>query len=150
VTVLALLWAAAAVLYLGGALWAALGASLVPPYRAAAMALGAGLAVLSVVMAIGLWRLRPWARILQIAIATVGLLACPMTLASATVLVYCLRRGASARFSARPSAQLTPEESAAAADLSAETAFTMALLAMTALGALLAGVLAFLARQPGS
>jgi hypothetical protein len=49
------------------------------------------LGVASGVIAAGLRALAPWARHLQIAIATLGLLVCPFSLASATVLLYLLR-----------------------------------------------------------
>ena len=49
------------------------------------------LAGLGTAMAVGLRALAPWARHLQIATAAIGLLACPFTLASATVLLYMAR-----------------------------------------------------------
>ena len=59
-----------------------------------------------------------------------------MTLASATVLVYMLRKGTKLWFSGRGPRPLASDE-AAALDLSAETSFTLAVLAMTALGVVL-------------
>lgn len=49
------------------------------------------LAGIGTAMAVGLRALAPWARHLQIAAAAIGLLACPLTLASATVLLYMTR-----------------------------------------------------------
>ena len=54
------------------------------------------------VMGFGLLTLRPWARILQIGLAGLGLLVCPFALASAAVLVYMLPRGRPRYFSGLP------------------------------------------------
>ena len=56
------------------------------------------LAGLGTAMALGLRALAPWARHLQIATAAIGLLACPFTLASATVLLYMTRPEVKAAF----------------------------------------------------
>ena len=56
------------------------------------------LAGLGTSMALGLRALAPWARHLQIATAAIGLLACPFTLASATVLLYMTRPEVRAAF----------------------------------------------------
>ena len=53
-------------------------------------------------MALGLRALAPWARHLQIATAAVGLLACPFTLAAATVLLYMTRPEVKAAFEGAP------------------------------------------------
>ena len=53
-------------------------------------------------MGLGLLTLKPWARMLQIGIAGLGLLVCPFTLASATVLFYMLREDARLYFSGKP------------------------------------------------
>ena len=99
-------------------------------------------------MAIGLWTLKPWARFLQIGVAAIGLLDCPMTLASATVLVYMFRKSTALWFSRRNLGALSPEE-AAVIDPSAETTFSLTVLAMVALGLLVsAGGLYFGWRRP--
>ena len=112
-------------------------------------AVGGGvLALLSVVMAFGLWTLKPWARFLQIGIAAIGILACPMTLASATVLVYMLRKPTALWFAGRDRGRFSRED-AAALDPSAEAIFSLTVLAMVALGVLLsAGGLYIARRQP--
>jgi hypothetical protein len=51
-------------------------------------------------MALGLRALAPWARHLQLAAAAVGLVACPFTLASATILLYLTRPEVKATFEA--------------------------------------------------
>ena len=49
-------------------------------------------------MAVGLRARAPWARHLQIVTAGVGLLVCPFTFASVTVLIYMLREDVKAAF----------------------------------------------------
>jgi hypothetical protein len=135
VQVLSALWVASVFLYGGaGALVAARG-DLPSPFGLVAAVVGGVLAVVSAVMAIGLWTLKPWARFLQIAVAAIGLLDCPMTLASATVLVYMLRKPTALWFSGRNLGTLSPDE-VAAVDPSAETTFSLTVLAMVALGLL--------------
>jgi hypothetical protein len=56
------------------------------------------LAGLGASMALGLRALAPWARHLQVATAAIGLLACPFTLAAATVLLYMTRPDVKAVF----------------------------------------------------
>ncbi len=63
-----------------------------------AAAAGLACAGLAVAMAVGLRALVPWARHLQVALAALGLLACPFTLASATVLLYMARPEVKAAF----------------------------------------------------
>jgi hypothetical protein len=71
-----------------------------------------------------------------------------MTLASATVLVYMLRKGPALWFSGRDRSRFSREE-VAALDLSAETTFALTVLAMTALGVLLTAGGAYLGwRRP--
>jgi hypothetical protein len=92
-------------------LWAlfvplAVGLTLVGAARLQATAagwVGAGLiaaaaAGLGTSMALGLRALAPWARHLQIATAAIGLLACPFTLAAATVIFYMTRPDVRATF----------------------------------------------------
>jgi hypothetical protein len=90
---------------------------------------------LGTAMALGLRALAAWARHLQIASAAVGLLVCPFTLASATVLLYITRPEVKAAFEGGGQA--------AGAD-SAEPTFALSLvgmlllgLALTAIGALI-------------
>jgi hypothetical protein len=109
------------------------------PFGIVAAVAGALFAVFGGVMAFGLWTLKPWARILQIGVAAMGILNCPMALASATVLVYMLRKPAARWFSGRDQGRPSREEPAAI-DLSAETTFTLTILAMVVLGALLSAV----------
>ena len=136
VQVLAALWMTAGVLYVGSGAFLAARGDLPSPFGIVAVVLGALLALFSAVMAFGLWALKPWARILQIGVAAVGILNCPMALASATVLVYMLRQPTAAWFSGREKGRPSREDPAAI-DLSAETTFALTILAMVALGVLL-------------
>jgi hypothetical protein len=91
----------------------------------AAAVLSVVLAGLGTAMALGLRALAGWARHLQIATAAVGLLACPFTLAAATVLLYMTRPEVRAAFEGTPSAQ-APD--------SAEPTFALSLVGMLLLG----------------
>lgn len=134
VTVLAGLWLLSIFIY--GA--AALGAPLfgLPGTMATVhTAVCALLALLSALMAFGLFALKPWARLLQTALAGVGLILCPFTLASATTLIYMLRPSTRAAFSSGRWG--SPEDPS-------EMTFALTLLGTAVLGAGLtaAGVLA--------
>ena len=82
----------------------------------------------------------------EIGIAAVGLALCPFTMASATVLFYMLREDARLYFSGRP----VPGRSEAAR--ATELTFSLSLLAMVVLGALLTALSAWLSggRAPAS
>ncbi len=135
VTVLSLLWVASILLYGGAGAFLAVRGDLPSPFGLVAAILGGVLALLGAVMAFGLWTLKPWARYLQIAIAAIGILDCPMALASATVLVYMLRKPTASWFSGRRPGDPGKDETAGV-DLSAETTFALAIVATVALGAL--------------
>jgi general secretion pathway protein G len=69
------------------------------------------LAVLNIVLAVGMIRLRPWARGIQIALAFAGLLAFPIgTLISIGILVYLFNPKAKILFSGKQPEQLSPAE----------------------------------------
>lgn len=95
-------------------------------------ALLAGLASagFGVAMGLGLRALAPWARHLQIATAAIGLLACPFTPASATVLLYMTRPEARAAF----------EGTVAPEPTSAEATFAFSIVGMVVLGLVLTAV----------
>lgn len=68
-------------------------------------------AILQVAATVGLWKLRPWGRVIQIGLSSVGLLALPLgTLLSALVLWYMLRGRTRVLFSGKAAADLTPGE----------------------------------------
>jgi FHA domain len=102
VSVLVALWALFVPLSVGACLYAAhrLGGGALPWAGGALASLV--LAALGTSMALGLRALAPWARHLQIAAAAAGLLACPLTLASATLLLYLTRPEVKAAFEAAP------------------------------------------------
>jgi FHA domain len=139
ITVLGLLWLVSVPLFLGSGITTAVRAGwsgLVPLLSAV---LGIVLAVLGAVMGFGLLTLRPWTRVLQIGLAGLGLLVCPFTMASATVLFYMLREDARLYFSGRP----VPGREASAR--ATELTFSLSLLAMVVVGVLLTALLAWLA-----
>jgi hypothetical protein len=88
------------------------------------------LAALGTIMALGLRALAPWARHLQIATAAFGLLVCPVTLASATVLLYLTRPEVKAVFEGGAGR--------GAGDGGVEATFALSLLGMLGLGLALA------------
>jgi hypothetical protein len=94
------------------------------------------LALLSGVMAFGLFGLKPWARTAQVVIAGFGLLVCPFTLASATTLIYALRPSTRAAF--QPGSQATADP--------AEMTFALTLVGTVVLGAGLCVASLFAAR----
>ena len=92
------------------------------------------LAGLGTAMAVGLRALAPWARHLQIATAAIGLLACPFTLASATVLLYMTRPEVKAAFEGNGRA--APRAGNGADDAT----FALSIVGMLVLGLALAAV----------
>ena len=146
VTLLAILWLASILVYGLGGVWTAHALGWSGVGAAAPIAAGALLALVSAVMAYGLWSLAPWARVLQIILAAVGLLFCPFTLASVAVLVYMSRAAARTAFAGRPVGSRDPM---APADTSSEGAFAAVILGTVLLGVLASGVTLSLARRGG-
>jgi hypothetical protein len=96
-TILGTLWVVSVFLY--GAL--AFAASILRLQGTAAIvnvAISVLLALVSAVMAYGLFAGQRWARVAQAVIAGIGLLVCPFTLAAATTLIYVLRPSTKAAF----------------------------------------------------
>lgn len=135
VTVLALLWALLAPVSVAGGIALAFGSG--GPAPGGVLWAGAGLILGAVagLMAVGLWSLAGWSRQLQIAVAGLGLLVCPFTFASGTVLIYMLRPDVRASFEGASGR-------AGAGD--AELTFALSLLGMLVLGGLLTGGAALL------
>jgi hypothetical protein len=92
------------------------------------------LAGLGTAMSLGLRALASWARHLQIATAAVGLVACPFTLASATVLLYMARPEVKAAFEG--DARRPPADG----NGTAEATFALSLVGMLVLGVALTAV----------
>jgi len=141
VTGLAVLWALSAPTFVVGSLLIAVRAD--AGFVAGALVVGAGLVLgaFGGIMAVGLRARAPWARQLQIVSAGAGLLVCPFTFASVTVLIYMLREDVKAAFDG-PST----EPATGAGD--AELTFALSLLGMLALGLVLAAGFFFLFSAP--
>jgi len=138
VSVLAGLWALFVPASVAASLYAAQllgGGALVWGLGAIASLLLAGLGT---AMALGLRALAPWARHLQIATAAVGLVLCPFTLASATVLLYMVRPEVKAVFEEGSRAGSRPGNG------TADATFALSLVGMLALGAALTAIAALL------
>jgi hypothetical protein len=132
VSLLAGLWALFVPLAVGGVLLTAARLSAGSMGWVAAALLAAVCAGLGTAMALGLRAHAAWARHLQIATAAVGLLVCPFTLASATVLFYMARPEVKAAFGGDETVR--PE-----AD-SAEPTFALSLVGMLLLGLALTAI----------
>ncbi len=90
--------------------------------------------ILSVFTGIGLWRLKGWGRILQIVLASIGLLALPLgTIISALRLVYFTRPGVEVLFSGKSLNVLSPEEVTGMQGTSGSSGATVAVVAVVAL-----------------
>lgn len=129
VTVLGALWLVSILLYVVSGFLAPL-LGLRGATAAVAIAGSIFMALVSALMAFGLFTLKPWARPVQAGLAGLGLLLCPFTLASATTLIYVLR----------PSTKAAFERGAPTAEDPAETTFTLTLLGTVILGAGLCAV----------
>jgi hypothetical protein len=140
VTVLVALWLATAIAAPAAGILVAVRAGLGTIASAAVVAGALLLGAAGGVMALGLRALAPWARHLQIAIATVGILACPFSLASATVLLYLLRPEVRRGFEERG----VDRERAGAG--SSEPTFALSLVGMLALGFLVTALVAIYLR----
>lgn len=144
VTVLAILWLLAGGVYgavgLGFGIFGAAGAS-----SLAAGAAGVFLAVLSGVMGFGLWARAPWARLLQLVLAGIGVVTCVFTLPSVVIIVYMLRPDVQLHF-AGPR-MLSAEESEKAANATPEMAFTLGIVGTLVFEVLLSGVAAYFAQS---
>lgn len=95
------------------------------------------LAIIAPIMAFGLWTARGWARAAQIALAALGILNCPFSLAAIAVLAYMLRPPAR-RYFARAGDDTTADQS--------EAVFAAAVVAAVVLGGLITAGLTIVAR----
>ncbi len=98
------------------------------------------LAIIAGVMAFGLWTAQGWARPAQIALAAIGILNCPFSLAALAVLVYMLRPPARRYFAHE--AEPRPDQS--------EAIFAAAVVAAVVLGGLITSGLTVIARTARS
>jgi hypothetical protein len=144
VTVLAALWLLAGALY--GAV--GLGFAIFGPGGKQALASGAAgvlAAGISGVMGFGLWARTPWARLLQLAFAGLGVFTCAFTLPSLAIIAYMLRPEIQLHF-AGPRI-LSAEETEKAHTAAPEAAFSVGILGTLLFGVLLLAVSAYVARQ---
>ena len=122
VTALAVLWLLAGALYgavgLGYAFFGSRGSSAM-----ASAAAGLAMAGLSWTVGFGLWARAPWARLLQLVLAAIGIFTCAFTLPSLAIIAYLLRPEVQLHF-AGPRI-LSAEESERAHTATPEMAFTM-------------------------
>lgn len=140
VTIVAVLWVVSFLLYGGGGLGLVVFAGLKGTAATAALLSGVGLALLSGLMAVGLWSRSPWARILQIVLAAVGLCG-PFFVASAAIVVYMLRDDVKILFSGRfDFRDLAPQEAETVRRGSSEGLFTGVILGGVALGLVVTGI----------
>jgi len=131
VTVLAVLWLTSIPLYLTIGLL--LGWRMKGPAAVVAALVGLLLSILGGAMAFGLWTRSPWARVLQLTAAGLGVFLCPFAPASVTVLIYLLRPVAEAQFAAPRTAPRDPSDGL----------FAVFLLGTVLLGAVLTGGMLF-------
>jgi hypothetical protein len=138
VTLLGALWILAVPLHAALGIAAGFGGGAAPAVSWALLALGMALSCLSALMAFGVFARAPWARVLQLVLAAVGLLLCPFALASVTLLVYLLRPESRLAFSGRRDyGELTLDEQRLLAGDGSEAAFAGTLAGAVALGAAL-------------
>jgi hypothetical protein len=150
VTALAALWLFSTLVYALAGLGAAGLSGLPGGWAVAAAGTGLALALLSGLMAFGLWSRRGWARLLQIGIAGLGLLTCAYTLAAATIIVYLLRGDVRIQFSGRKDFRdLSPAEAETVrGGGSADATFALTILGMFLLGSALSAAGAWFAVHP--
>ncbi|MGE0453536.1 MAG: FHA domain-containing protein [Vicinamibacteria bacterium] len=132
VTALAVLWLASAAFVLAAAVGAVSFGQLEGRFAAGAGLLGLLGVALSLAVAWGLWKSAPWARMAQLALSGVGVLLCPLTLASLATLAYMLREDAKRHFSGEE----TEEEPRG----QTEVAFTLAIVGTLLLGLLVSAI----------
>jgi type IV pilus assembly protein PilA len=107
--------------FIGAVIWLPLGVITIVmsvPSNEPDAGLGLGIGALWLVLGtvnlscgIGLWKLKPYGRTLQIVLAAIGLFAVPIgTVIGALILYYMYRPGIRALFSGKPAAEFTPVE----------------------------------------
>jgi hypothetical protein len=87
-----------------------------PPAMVLLAVLFGGAAAIQAACGVGLWKLKPWGRTLQIVLAAVGLLAIPIgTIIAIFILIYLSKPGIKALFAGKSPSELTPTDLAAIA-----------------------------------
>jgi hypothetical protein len=146
-TVLAILWALSFLVFPGLAVLVGINGS--GAWAAVLVTIFSFAALLSPVMAFGLWARAPWARVLQIVVGISGLVLCvfaPFVVTTVAVLVYMFRPEVKIHFSGRTDyRQLSADEVATLRGGSADGIFTAAVLGGVVIAVLLGGILAAIA-----
>jgi hypothetical protein len=140
ITVLAVLW------LLAGACYGALGLGLAifgPGGRAgiAAGVIGVFMSAFGGALGFGLWSRAPWARLLQLVAAGIGVFSCVFTLPSLAIVAYLLRPEVRLHF-AGPQ-HLSAEDAEKARTATPETVFTAGIVATMLLGVLMSMVVGY-------
>jgi type II secretory pathway pseudopilin PulG len=103
------------------------------PFTMGFLAVMLVIAAVQVLAGIGLWRLRPYGRRIQIVTSCVGLLAIPLgTIISIAILIYLYKPGIKLLFSGKPVASYTAEELSLAAAASGSSGAAVVLIAAAA------------------
>ena len=145
VTVLGVLWILSAFLYAAGGLGLMASGGMKGLAAGLTLALTFVLTMLSGLMAFGLLSLSPWARILQIALAALGLLDCPFLITTVAILIYMLRPEVRVVFSGRRELRdLSAQEAESVRRGAPEGLFTGAILGGIVMAVLASGVIGFL------
>jgi uncharacterized membrane protein (DUF2068 family) len=107
-----------------------------PPAVVLLAVLFAGAAAIQAACGIGLWKLKPWGRTLQIVLAAFGLLAIPIgTIIAIFTLIYLSKPGIKALFAGKNPSELTPTDLAAiAAATEGSQVATIVVVVLVALG----------------
>ncbi len=149
---LAILQFAGAGIWLVGAVFAWIGQvthTVSPDPDAGAVVVGTGImGILQLVCGIGLWKIKPYGRVLQIGAACIGLVAIPIgTVVSIAILIYMFKPGIKLLFSGRPGETLTATEvEQVNAVLASSTATTVVRIVVVALLVIaIVGILAAIA-----
>ena len=97
-------------------------------------------AALQIVCGVGLLKLKPYGRTIQIVLAAIGLIAFPIgTVICVLILVYLMRPGIKLLFSGRPAADFTPDEHGQIAAVQGSRAAVVAVIAIAAVFAVIIG-----------
>jgi hypothetical protein len=92
------------------------------------------LGVIQVTCGIGLWKLKPYGRMIQIILSCIGLLGFPVgTIISILILIYLGKPGAKLLFSDRPVESMTPDEQALVAAATSGSGATTVIVAVVAI-----------------
>lgn len=118
------------------------------PFAAVVGVVVAGIAALQIGCGVGLWKLRPYGRTIQLVFAWIGLIGIPIgTIISICILIYLRKPGIKALFSGKRIEQLTAVELAQVAEATtgSAAATVLAVVAVVVGGVFLVGIVAAIA-----